>query len=99
VVGDVELPPDPQLRTDLLAIRRRASSGSVSIVLPRQANGRHCDHAAALALSLAWPISEPEQQGPAPGTPEAAEAEARARKAARQAEQRRQLERRPWRRY
>jgi hypothetical protein len=46
----IELPPDPVLRADLLAVRKRVTSNGLSIVLPKTSDGRHCDYAAALAL-------------------------------------------------
>jgi hypothetical protein len=48
----VELPPDPQLRRDLLNVKRRTTQQGVSIVLPRTGDGRHCDYAPALAGAL-----------------------------------------------
>lgn len=49
--GDCELPPHPTLRTDLLAVRQRASAGGVKIHLPRTADGRHADMAPSVALA------------------------------------------------
>lgn len=49
-LGLVDLPPSPQLRSDLLAVRKRATSRAVTIVLPKTPDGRHCDYAPALAL-------------------------------------------------
>lgn len=46
----LELPPDHQVRADLLAVRRRATSRAVTIVLPRTPDGRHADYAPAIAL-------------------------------------------------
>jgi hypothetical protein len=51
--GDLELPPTANVRTDLLGIRRKATAGGISIVLPRQASGRHCDFAPSIALAVA----------------------------------------------
>ena len=36
--------------SDLLAVRKRATSRAVTIVLPKTPDGRHCDYAPALAL-------------------------------------------------
>jgi len=52
--GDVELPPEPMLRTDLLSVRQRATAGGVRIHLPRTANGRHCDHVPSVALAVTY---------------------------------------------
>lgn len=49
----LELPPVPEMRADLIAIRQKATSGGVRIVLPRTANGRHCDFAPSVALAAA----------------------------------------------
>lgn len=67
--GDIELPPDPQLRADLLSIRKRVTNTGISIELPRTADGRHADYAPALALCLAQNITPPDVVGPEPGTP------------------------------
>ena len=66
----VELSPEPQLRADLLSVRKRITQSGVAIDLPRTADGRHCDYAPALALVLTSPLSEPEAPRPKPGTPE-----------------------------
>lgn len=50
--GSLELPPDPVVRSDLLGVRKVATSSSVKIVLPRTADGRHCDHAPAIAIAI-----------------------------------------------
>lgn len=62
--GLIELPPDPVLRADLLAIRRRVTQTGTTIVLPVTSNGRHCDYAPAVALSLAVFLGEPSQLPP-----------------------------------
>jgi hypothetical protein len=48
--GMLEIPPDPQLRTDLLNIRKKATGDSVKIDPKVTADGRHCDLGAMLAL-------------------------------------------------
>jgi hypothetical protein len=50
--GGVELPDDPAMRADLLAIRKIVTRNGVAIDLPRTADGRHCDYAPALALAV-----------------------------------------------
>lgn len=47
--GQVELPPDPLVRADLIAVRRRVTLGGVQIYLPETSDGRHTDYAPALA--------------------------------------------------
>jgi hypothetical protein len=58
--GELELPPDPVLRADLLAVRKKVGQNGVTIDLPRTANGRHADYAPALALALGQAVREPE---------------------------------------
>lgn len=66
--GEVELSPDPQLRADILAVRRRITRAGVTVELPR-INGRHCDYVAALALVIAKTRATRETFGPEPGSP------------------------------
>jgi hypothetical protein len=56
--GDVELPPDPQVRADLLAVRKRITRNGISIELPH-VNGSHADYAPALALLASKLVVEP----------------------------------------
>ncbi len=50
--GSVEIPPDTYLRNDMLRVKRRPTQrGSVAIVLPHTADGRHCDYAPSLILA------------------------------------------------
>ena len=51
-VGAIELSPDPQLRRDLLSVRKRVTQTGYTIVLPVTSDGRHADLAAALALAV-----------------------------------------------
>jgi hypothetical protein len=46
----VDLPPDPYVRADLLAARRRTRGTKVYVHLPTTGDGRHCDYAPGLAL-------------------------------------------------
>lgn len=48
--GLLELPPDPQVRSDLLNVKKRITTEGFKIVLPETTDGRHCDYAAMLAL-------------------------------------------------
>lgn len=57
---EVELPPDPQVRADLLAIRKRVTMNGFSIELPRTGDGRHCDYAPAIALALSKYLPPPD---------------------------------------
>lgn len=47
--GTVELPPDPQVRADLVGVRRRVTTSGVQIHLPSTGDGRHSDYAPPLA--------------------------------------------------
>jgi hypothetical protein len=49
--GLIELPPHELMRQDLLSIRQRATSSGIKIMLPKTADGRHCDFAPAVALA------------------------------------------------
>lgn len=60
--GMLEIPPDPQLRADLLNIKKKASADRVSIVLASTADGRHCDLAAMLALLCGRYLVTPDVQ-------------------------------------
>ena len=55
----IELPPDPQLRADLLAVRRRVTPSGISIVLPTTGDGRHADYAPALAMAASRYLDDP----------------------------------------
>lgn len=68
--GDVELPPDEQVRSDLLGVRRRLTAGGVAIHLPKTADGRHCDYAPAIVLVVAKYHPEPMQSLPVSGSAE-----------------------------
>lgn len=48
----VELPPDKVFQRDLLSVRKRLTQQGATIVLPRTADGRHCDYAPALAAAI-----------------------------------------------
>lgn len=72
IEGKVELPNVPELRKDLLLVRKRVShGGSVSIVLPQSSDGRHCDYAPALAMAMHRWIDEVDED-PAPLDPASA---------------------------
>jgi hypothetical protein len=57
--GAVELPPDPQVRADLLAVRRKLTVSGFTIQLPTTGDGRHADYAPAVALALSRHLSDP----------------------------------------
>ena len=57
--GLFELPPDPVVRTDLLAVRKKITSQGVSVELPKTPDGRHCDYASVIGLVSTIRIAEP----------------------------------------
>lgn len=67
--GEIELPPDPYVRQDLLGIRKIVSS-RISMKLLKTPDGRHCDYAPALARVLSMGLSDPKAVLPKQGTPE-----------------------------
>lgn len=55
----IELPPDAHLQRDLISVRRQVAANSIRIEVPLTADGRHCDYAPSLVLSLAIPFPPP----------------------------------------
>jgi hypothetical protein len=66
--GEVELPPDLQIRADLLSVRKVVTQNGIGIVLPRTADGRHADYAPAIALVVEKYLGEPEAPELKPGS-------------------------------
>lgn len=60
----IEMPADPNMRDDLLNVKRKLLSGGPGIELPTSTAGRHADYARLLAIGA----SEPIQAGPRPTT-------------------------------
>jgi hypothetical protein len=52
VDGQIELPPDPQVKVDLLAVRRKITRAGPTIELGHSPDGRHADYAPAIALAV-----------------------------------------------
>lgn len=48
--GYLSLPPNPEMRQDLLNVKKRITGDGIKVVLPETVDGRHCDYAAMLAL-------------------------------------------------
>lgn len=67
--GQLELPGDPRVRADLLAVRRLLTPNGFVIRLPETPDGRHCDHASSISLALSKCLVDPEYVGPPRGTP------------------------------
>lgn len=65
----LELPPDPQVRRDLLSIRKRTTQQGVAIVLPRTGDGRHADYAPALCSAAKHAFSRSRTGVPTVTTP------------------------------
>lgn len=51
-MGEIEIPPVPALRSDLLHLRKRTTTTGMGVELPETSDGRHCDYAPALMLAL-----------------------------------------------
>lgn len=81
--GDVELPLDPVVRGDLLAVRKRVTQNGIAFELPRTSDGRHADYAANVALALQqWTNDPPVPKKVLTPTEQIAEAQGAARKKA-----------------
>lgn len=66
-VGRLELPPNKQLRVDLLMAKNRVTQNGATLVLPQTGDGRHCDYLPPLMLAMARPPSpraKPEPPNP-----------------------------------
>lgn len=50
LTGGLELPDDPEIRTDLLAVRRVVRNRSIGMDFPFTNDGRHCDYAPSIAV-------------------------------------------------
>jgi hypothetical protein len=48
-LGEVELPPDGEMRSDLVRCQRAVTQAGVTVHLPKTRDGRHCDYVPALA--------------------------------------------------
>lgn len=70
IEGTIELANDPMLLKDLRLVKKQVNQKSMSIILPRTPDKRHCDGAAALALAMSRAPREQLLAGPKPGTPE-----------------------------
>ena len=55
----LELPPDRQLRADLLRVKRKVNQKTTTVSMPVTADGRHCDYVPSLGLCLAFPPPTP----------------------------------------
>lgn len=66
--GEIELPPNTKLRTDLLHLRKRVTPTGMAVDLPTTSDGRHCDFAPSLMLALSRSLPDvvpivPEKRG------------------------------------
>lgn len=62
----VDLPPDPDLRADLLGVRKRITQKAAIIVYPQTSNKRHCDFAPPIILALALYVEPSADEKPPP---------------------------------
>lgn len=60
----LELPSNPQLRTDLLQCRKRVTQNGVTLVLPKTGDGRHCDYVPSLSLVCTYLPEPPDPPAP-----------------------------------
>lgn len=60
----LELPANPQLRTDLLQCRKRVTQNGVTLVLPKTGDGRHCDYIPSLSLACTYLPEPPDSREP-----------------------------------
>lgn len=68
---EVSLPPVPQMRTDLLHVKKRITATGMGVALPLTSDGRHCDWAPTLMLLLPRIMPDPVEQAPSDGRPPA----------------------------
>jgi hypothetical protein len=68
--GEVEIPPDPQFRADLLGIKQKLTPNGFTIDLPETPDGRHTDYAPSSVLALHRAAIDPEAPAPKVGTRE-----------------------------
>lgn len=61
--GELELPPDPVVRADLLAVVKKLTPNGFTIALPRVGD-RHADYAPAITLALSRPCAAPPEPQP-----------------------------------
>lgn len=52
VEGKCKLHANAQMRSDLLRVARHATAKGINIVLPKTADGRHCDYAPSVVLAM-----------------------------------------------
>ena len=64
--GEVDIPPDKQLRADLLGIQSKITANGFTIKLQETGDGRHCDYAPAVLLGLWKARSAPDEAPPPP---------------------------------
>lgn len=66
-----ELPSgEPQLIDDMKRVQKRVTQNGIAIILPRTADGRHCDFAPAIVRLATSMYDDYESPAPEPGTPE-----------------------------
>jgi hypothetical protein len=65
-LDEVELPPVPRLRADLLRVKKKTTNKGVTIHLPLTSDKRHCDFAPSVVLSLSRYLDDvrPEKTNP-----------------------------------
>lgn len=62
--GCLELHPHPTLRNDLIAVKKRTTVNSITLVLPKTSDGRHCDFVPPLQLIFRHIPDPPDESTP-----------------------------------
>jgi hypothetical protein len=95
--SNLDLPPIPLLKQDLLGVRRRVGRNGVTVDLARTADGRHSDLAPSTATAIAKAVMAPNVPKPRPaiGSTEWVE-EDRERRRQEHMRREEQIARRPW---
>lgn len=70
VLGELELPPVPELVEDLKRVQRRITQNGIAVVLPTTNDGRHCDYVPALVRMLHGLNEDRVAADPPEGSPE-----------------------------
>ena len=69
--GAIELPPLPEVRTDLQRVKRVTTQNGIRITEVLTSDGRHCDYYPAILLALLPWLDDVKVAPPEPGTDEA----------------------------
>ena len=82
--GAIELPPIPELRTDMQRVKRITTQTGIKVKEPRTSDGRHCDFFSSILLALLPWLDDVKSAPPEPGSDEATRLEVAAMRKASQ---------------